>query len=119
MHKYSPADGLARLPGPPNALWPDGARSVALLEHGTMQLELYAPPGRDPQQPHTRDEVYVVATGRAVFECEAAGGVPETEPVRAGDALFVPAGRRHRFTDLSGDFATWVVFYGPEGGDPA
>jgi mannose-6-phosphate isomerase-like protein (cupin superfamily) len=119
MHKYSPADGLARLPGPPNALWPDGARSVALLEHGTMQLKLYAPPGRDPQQPHTRDEVYVVATGRAVFECEAAGGVLETEPVRAGDALFVPAGRRHRFTDLSGDFATWVVFYGPEGGEPA
>ena len=35
----------------------------------------------------------------------------------AGDALFVAAGRPHRFIDFSDDFATWVVFYGPEGGE--
>jgi len=34
-----------------------------------------------------------------------------------GDALFVPAHTSHRFEDFSPDFATWVVFYGPDGGE--
>lgn len=36
-----------------------------------------------------------------------------------GDVLFVPAGVVHRFLDFTGDFATWVFFYGPEGGEAA
>jgi mannose-6-phosphate isomerase-like protein (cupin superfamily) len=36
-----------------------------------------------------------------------------------GDVLFVPAGVEHRFEDFSDDFVTWVVFYGPEGGEAA
>jgi len=31
--------------------------------------------------------------------------------------LFVPAGVEHRFENFSDDFATWVIFYGPEGGE--
>jgi len=38
-------------------------------------------------------------------------------PARAGDAFFVAAGAGHRFDDASKDFATWVVFYGPHGGE--
>ena len=34
-----------------------------------------------------------------------------------GDALFVKAREVHRFEDFTDDFATWVVFYGPEGGE--
>ena len=34
-----------------------------------------------------------------------------------GDVFFVPAGQAHRFVDFSADFATWVVFYGTEGGE--
>jgi hypothetical protein len=34
-----------------------------------------------------------------------------------GELLFVPAGVVHRFEDFSDDFATWVMFYGPEGGE--
>jgi mannose-6-phosphate isomerase-like protein (cupin superfamily) len=34
-----------------------------------------------------------------------------------GDILFVPAGAIHRFEDFTADFATWVIFYGPEGGE--
>jgi mannose-6-phosphate isomerase-like protein (cupin superfamily) len=34
-----------------------------------------------------------------------------------GDALFVPAGMKHRFENFSDDFATWIMFYGPEGGE--
>jgi len=110
--KRTVAEGLARLPGPPNALWPRGARSVSLFTHGTMELRLYAPRGSDPQQPHTRDEIYVVAKGHGRFD--NGGEVVDFGP---GDALFVPAGRSHRFIDFSEDFSTWVVFYGPEGGE--
>jgi mannose-6-phosphate isomerase-like protein (cupin superfamily) len=38
-------------------------------------------------------------------------------PVEPGEVLFVPAGIEHRFEDFSDDFATWVFFYGPEGGE--
>jgi len=31
--------------------------------------------------------------------------------------LFVAAGEEHRFTEFTDDFATWVFFYGPEGGE--
>jgi quercetin dioxygenase-like cupin family protein len=34
-----------------------------------------------------------------------------------GDAFFVPAGVPHRFTRFSEGFATWVVFWGPDGGE--
>ena len=34
-----------------------------------------------------------------------------------GDAIFAPAGWVHRFEDLSPDFATWVVFWRPKGGE--
>ena len=41
----------------------------------------------------------------------------ERHPFNAGDLLFVPAGVVHRFEDFSDDFSTWVIFYGPEGGE--
>ena len=90
----------------------DGVRSVAVLEHGTMLAKLYAPRGDDPQKPHSRDEVYVVASGRGAF----IHGGQRTE-FGPGDFLFVPAGIVHRFEDFSDDLALWVVFYGPEGGE--
>ncbi len=34
-----------------------------------------------------------------------------------GDVFFVPAGVEHRFTRFTGDFVTWVIFYGPQGGE--
>jgi hypothetical protein len=36
---------------------------------------------------------------------------------RIHDALFARAGEPHRFEDCSPDFATWVIFYGPKGGE--
>jgi mannose-6-phosphate isomerase-like protein (cupin superfamily) len=38
-------------------------------------------------------------------------------PVSPGDVLFVPAGVIHRFEEFTDDFAVWVLFYGPEGGE--
>jgi mannose-6-phosphate isomerase-like protein (cupin superfamily) len=89
-----------------------GRRSALLLEHGSLEVRYYAPGGSDPQTPHTRDEVYVVAAGRGWF---VRG--PERVPFEPGDALFVAAGVEHRFEDFSPDFGTWVIFYGPEGGE--
>jgi mannose-6-phosphate isomerase-like protein (cupin superfamily) len=97
---------LARLPTP------DGKRFVTLFEHATLALELYAPRGNDPQQPHTRDELYVVVQGSGTFVCAEI----RTSFVR-GAALFAPAGAIHRFEDFSADLAVWVMFYGPEGGE--
>jgi uncharacterized damage-inducible protein DinB len=80
---------------------------VQLLRFGDFELEYYAPDGTDKQQPHSRDEAYFIAQGRAVFLLEQA-----RMDVKAGDFLFVKAGQEHRFEDFSADFATWVVFYG-------
>ncbi|MBT8077501.1 MAG: cupin domain-containing protein [Gammaproteobacteria bacterium] len=83
-----------------------------LLEHGTLQLGYYRPQGSDPQQPHDRDEIYVVQSGHGVF---MQGG--ERQEFEPGEALFVPAGVEHRFEEFSDDFAAWVIFYGPKGGE--
>jgi len=96
---------------------PPGWRSAELLRHGTLELRWYAPPAigldHDPQQPHRRDEVYIVASGAGRFVRGE-----ETVAFSPGDALFVPAHMPHRFEEFSPDFATWVVFYGPDGGEP-
>ena len=101
-----PADALPRLPGPA------GERFVGVFKHGSLEVEYYAPRGEDFQTPHTRDELYVVVTGRGDF-------VHDGERTRfgPGDCMFVAAGVEHRFENFSDDFGTWVFFYGPEGGE--
>ena len=91
---------------------PDGKRSAAVFEHGTLQVKLYAPRGADLQQPHTRDEAHVVARGAGWF---VNGG--SRHPFAPHDVLFVKAGVVHRFEEFSDDFLVWVFFYGPEGGE--
>ena len=104
--KLTVEDALARLPGA------RGERFVSVLEHGSLLVEMYAPRGQDPQQPHTRDEVYVVITGAGTF----LNGQTQ-QAFAPGDLLFVPAGREHRFESFTDDLVTWVIFYGPEGGE--
>ena len=83
-----------------------------LLEHGTLELGFYKPVGTDLQSPHDQDEIYIVQSGSGYFVHG-----DKREPFEPGEALFVPAGDTHRFEDFSDDFAAWVVFYGPEGGE--
>lgn len=83
-----------------------------LFSHGSLVVEYYKPDKVDLQTPHTRDEVYVVVSGRGWF----VNGDDKHE-FETGEVLFVPAGVDHRFVDFSDDFATWVLFYGPEGGE--
>lgn len=105
MH-FTVAEGLARLPGP------GGERFTELFRRGTLSIELYAPRGIDPQQPHRQDEVYVVVQGSGRFR-----NGDTAHPFTPGDLLFVPAGVVHRFEDFSDDLVVWVVFYGPPGGE--
>lgn len=111
--KFPLDETLRRLPGPVSARWPAGQRFVEVMQRHGLTLELYAPQGHDPQQPHTRDELYVVARGRSRFVRGAALEASASE-VGTGDTLFVPAGEPHHFEDFSADFAAWVVFFGPE-----
>lgn len=90
----------------------DGKLYAELFRHGTLAVEIYAPKGVDLQQPHTRDELYIVASGRGRFFCEG-----KRFEFSAGDALFGAAGEVHRFEDFTDDLLVWVVFYGPEGGE--
>ncbi len=99
-------DAVAHLPGE------GGQRFAKLFEHGTLEVEIYAPRGTDPQQPHKRDEVYVVVTGTGTFFCDG-----RREPFGPGDFLFAPAGVEHRFENFTDDLVVWVIFYGPEGGE--
>jgi mannose-6-phosphate isomerase-like protein (cupin superfamily) len=61
----------------------------------------------DQQDPHAEDEVYVVASGRAVLEVAGT-----RSPVGPGSIAFVPAGVPHRFSDISEDVRV-LVFFAP------
>jgi mannose-6-phosphate isomerase-like protein (cupin superfamily) len=103
---------LNQIPGATSNQWPDGSRFTKALGHGSMTVELYAPKGTDPQTPHAQDELYFVQAGQADFYLSGA-----TEQCKAGDCLFVPAGAEHQFLNFTSNFLTWVVFWGPKGGE--
>ncbi len=83
-----------------------------VFKHGTLEAGVYTPGERDPQQPHTRDEAYIVVSGSGTFV-----NGEERASFGPGDFIFVPAGRVHRFEEYTPDLVVWVVFYGPEGGE--
>jgi mannose-6-phosphate isomerase-like protein (cupin superfamily) len=85
---------------------------VAMMKYGSMSIEYFAPKGEDTQQPHLQDEIYIITSGKSLF-CYG-GRYAECEQ---DDVLFVPAGMEHRFENFSSDFAIWVIFYGPGGGE--
>jgi mannose-6-phosphate isomerase-like protein (cupin superfamily) len=101
-------EALAHLAGPESKTF------ATAFSHGSLQVDIYSPQKVDPQQPHSRDEVYVVVQGSGEY-ISAAG----RQPFEQGDFLFAPAGEVHRFENFSDDAVFWVLFYGPEGGEAA
>lgn len=91
---------LELLPGP------EGQRFATVFQHGSLLVEIYAPRGTDPQQPHTRDEIYFVASGTGEFVCG-----DTRQAFGPTDILFVAAGVPHRFENFSGDLVVWVLFF--------
>lgn len=101
-------EAMARLPHQDES----PLRFATALEHGSLLVELYAPRDQDPQSPHAQDEVYVVVSGNGDFV-----NGEDRHPFGPGGVLFVPAGQTHRFENFTDDFQTWVIFYGPQGGE--
>ena len=79
----------------------------SFFDHGTLTVEVYKPEKVDLQQPHTRDELYIIISGSCEFLNDGKGAT-----FRQGDFLFVPAAIEHRFENFTNDFATWVIFMG-------
>ena len=73
-----------------------------------MEVGVYVlvAPEPDRQQPHDRDEVYVVLDGRGTLEIEG-----EQMDLKVGQAAFVPAGADHRFVGYEG-LSVLVIFAG-------
>lgn len=111
--KTSLQETLRRLPGPSTDKYPDGQPFATVMAGGSMRVEVFATGGRaDLQTPHEQDELYFVQGGQGVLLIH-----DQRFSAQAGDAFFVAAGTPHRFEDTSADFVTWVVFYGPPGGE--
>lgn len=104
---FSLKDVEANLPDDPATM-----RFHYALRHGTMKFGLYAPQEEDVQAPHKQDELYFVIAGNGHFLKNG-----ERRPFGPNDVIFVEAGADHRFVDFTGGFATWVVFWGNEGGE--
>lgn len=85
-----------------------------LFTHGSLVVEIYEPVITDHQRPHDRDECYIIIDGTGKFEMG-----DEIVDFAPGDFLFVPAGLPHRFIDFGEKISTWVIFYGPAGGESA
>lgn len=85
-----------------------------VMANGSMTVEIYKPQQVDLQQPHTQDELYIIISGSGNFYND--GNITNFKPL---DVLFVPAGIEHRFENFTDDFATWVIFYGQQGGESA
>lgn len=92
--------------------YPDGEPFVDAVQSGTMSVELFAPRGKDLQEPHDQDEAYIIIQGKASL-------LRGEDEIRCGggDVLVVPAGLEHRFVDMSDDFMCWAIFWGPRGGE--
>ncbi len=95
------SDALAAQPVP-------GELAAALAKRDDVDIEFYSPHLMDLQQPHERNELYVIARGTGVLLIDN-----DQFPFKTGDVLFVPAFAEHRFLQFSTDFATWVMFIGP------
>jgi mannose-6-phosphate isomerase-like protein (cupin superfamily) len=105
--RFSLESARQKLPPDPSVF-----RAYYGLRHGTMKVGIYAPDRIDAQHPHRQDELYIVIRGSGDFVKDG-----ERSRFAANDVLFVEAGSTHRFENFSDDFCTWVVFWGPEGGE--
>lgn len=84
-----------------------GRNYLPFLNEPTLRTGLYALPagGTDEQQPHDKDEVYYVISGRAAITIG-----DEVFDVEPGSVIFVAAHMTHRFHDITEDLQLLVFF---------
>ncbi|HEX2905165.1 MAG TPA: cupin domain-containing protein [Jatrophihabitans sp.] len=94
---------------------PDTGQHRHWVEHlrtADLSVGTYSVPltGRDDQEPHTEDEIYVVISGRGELQ------TPQSSvAVQPGSVIFVPAHEEHRFVNLTEPLTVLVVFAPAEG----
>ena len=82
---------------------------LEFLKVPDLSMGLYILPagGTDPQSPHTEDEVYYVASGRAqILVAE------ENRDVQTGSIVYVAKNVAHRFHSIEEEL-TVLVFFAP------
>lgn len=86
-----------------------GRAYLEFLRVPSLSMGVYVLPagGTDAQQPHTEDEVYYVAAGRASIRVGS-----EDYVVEPGSVVFVEAGIEHRFHTIR-EHLTLLVFFSP------
>jgi mannose-6-phosphate isomerase-like protein (cupin superfamily) len=90
----------------------DRSRSYAeFLRRPGLSMGIYHLPvgGKDPQHPHSADEIYVVLGGRATLEVEG-----ERLDVGPGRVVSVDVGADHRFVNVTEDLQVLVMFAPPD-----
>lgn len=104
--KFTVEEFLKKLPLPANEKWKEGVWFTGVFSKGSFELEFFAPRGKDYQTPHERDEFYVIVSGTADL-------IKDDEIVncKSGNAIFVAAGEKHHFENISDDFAAWGIFF--------
>ncbi len=92
-----------------------GERYLEFFRADSMSLGLYVlnVDETDPQQPHTEDEIYYVASGRARLQVGE-----EERDVQPGSIVFVGAGVDHRFHSIT-ETLTLLVIFAPARGSQA
>ena len=86
-----------------------GRPYLEFLRVPALSMGLYELPagGTDPQKPHTEDEVYYVARGRAKLTVG-----DEERAIGPSSIIYVPAAVPHRFHSISEDLRL-LVFFAP------
>ena len=97
--------------GPP----PPGNLAVPVFAHGTMEAELYTPQGHDPPDaPHSATRS--MSSRAAGAGSSTATAATPSPPAPSSSSPPAPSTASRTSPPTS---AVWVVFYGPQGGEPA
>lgn len=86
-----------------------GKLYLEFLKVPQLSMGVYELPagGKDPQSPHSEDEVYYVAKGKAQIRV-----ADEDRAVQAGSIIYVAKNVEHRFHSIEEDL-TVLVFFAP------
>ena len=82
---------------------------LEFLKVPDLSIGIYQLPagGKDPQSPHTEDEVYYVVSGKARVKV-----ADEDRAVQAGSLVYVAKNVEHRFHSIEAEL-TLLVFFAP------
>ncbi|MBI4273090.1 MAG: cupin domain-containing protein [Rhizobiales bacterium] len=91
------------------ASFPAGDNELGILVMSRNRLHHHA----------RQNHVLYLARGRGLARLESAEGKIETRPIKPGDILDLPAGRKHAFTKTGEENLVFLVLAGPGRDDPA